>query len=66
MISELNQLRSTIFLPGVLSLELSCVMAEDTSSAEASEQSATTGSEVLHVPKAVFIEDVAAFLEGMF
>ncbi|CAL8460558.1 g87 [Coccomyxa elongata] len=39
-------------------------MAEESASAEASQQSAATGSEILHVPKAVFIEDVAAFLEG--
>lgn len=41
-------------------------MAEESASAEASQQSTATGSEILHVPKAVFIEDVAAFLEGMF
>lgn len=32
---------------------------------EGSAAPSTSGSEVLHVPKAVFIEDVGAYLEGV-
>lgn len=37
--------------------------AEESTSPEGSP--APNGSEMLHVPKAVFIEDVAAYLEGV-
>ncbi len=39
--------------------------AEESGSTEDSIAPATSSSEMVHVPKAVFIEDVAAFLEGV-